>query len=124
MINRKYIGAAVVGLLAAVVLVAADGTIQTWTGKGSRRSTVEMELRSSSLGSAADLIPGAANANGLGTSSLYWAALYTRSANLAVAVDTTATNVDYAGQIVRTSGYVVYIGTATGGLNWIKVGAQ
>jgi hypothetical protein len=54
------------------IYFAADGTIHFWTGKGPRHNTLEMELREPTVGTAADLLPGADNTNSLGTSSLAW----------------------------------------------------
>lgn len=45
--------AAFLGL--STLLYAAPGTIVQWTGKSSRRNTVEMKLESHSIGTAADL---------------------------------------------------------------------
>lgn len=63
-------GGLLVGLCA--IIFAASGTIHTWTGKGSRRNTVEFEIREPTVGTAADFIPGTDNANSLGTSSAAW----------------------------------------------------
>ncbi|RTL20764.1 MAG: hypothetical protein EKK55_17415 [Rhodocyclaceae bacterium] len=69
---KKWLFGLFSGILVASVVYAASGTIQTWTGKGSRRGTVEMELVSPSVGSAANLVPGTNNANSLGTLTLQW----------------------------------------------------
>ncbi len=59
--KKKIVFAALVSILTLPVgfmvgsLTAADGTIENWTGMGSRRDTVEMKLESNSLGTAADL---------------------------------------------------------------------
>lgn len=74
--KRTWYGLGLLALLAislAGSLYAADGTIHTWTGKGSRRNTTEMELRSPSLGTAADLIPGTDGAGRVGIAANSWA---------------------------------------------------
>lgn len=125
MFNRKFFTGALAGFFIGMgLLVAADGTIHTWTGKGSRRNTVEMELRSATMGTAADLIPGAANANKLGTTSLYWKDVIAAKHGFAVASSTTGVTPDYQGQMAMTSDGVVYIATGTAATSWQKIGAQ
>lgn len=69
--NHLLIGLLAVGVAYAIAHAAA-GTISTWTGKGSRRNTVEIELVSPTVGTAANLVPGANNTNSLGTLALQW----------------------------------------------------
>lgn len=70
--HKQFILSVLCGMLAFPAL-AADGTIHTWTGKGSRHNTTEMEIRSPSLGTAADFIPGTDGSGNLGTASNSWA---------------------------------------------------
>jgi len=49
------------------ILFAASGTIVTWTGTGSRNNTVEWTIESPTVGTAAELLPGADNANDIGS---------------------------------------------------------
>lgn len=130
-----------VPVLAGVLLYAASGTIVTWTGKGSRRGTVEFTIESPSMGSAANFLPGTTGTNALGTSALRFSDVQTVNATVSgtltaagvnvsggfvvptVDIDTTTPTV--AGQLVKTSAFVIYIGTATTSTSsWTKVGGQ
>lgn len=125
MFKNKMLQGALIGFVVAVGLAyAADGTIVTWTGKGSRRSTTEFEIRSSALGSAADLIPGTANANKLGTTSLYWKDVISARLGFGTTITVGTTVPDYAGQLGVDTAYVVYVATGTGASQWSKVGGQ
>lgn len=122
--KKKYFGIGMfVGIIATMALFAADGTIQTWTGKGSRRNTVEMELRSASIGSAAALLPGTTETNDIGSTSLYWNEVYTEGIAFGTAVSTTSSP-SQAGLLRRNSSNELYISTGTGAGAWVKVGAQ
>ena len=65
--NRKNLWFVGVALIVGVAIgYAATGDIVTWTGKGSRRGTVEFKISSASMNAAADIVPGTNNANSLG----------------------------------------------------------
>lgn len=62
----------------SVFIWAAElGDIETWTGMGARRDTVEFKVNEPTVGSAADFIPGTNNVNSLGTDDLAFDAIYT-----------------------------------------------
>jgi hypothetical protein len=65
--ERKSLWFVGVALVVGVAIgYAATGDIVTWTGKGSRRGTVEFKISSASMNTAADIVPGTNNANSLG----------------------------------------------------------
>ncbi len=53
-------------------LIAASGSIATWTGGGARNNTIEFEILAPTVGTAADFVPGTDNTNSLGTTALAW----------------------------------------------------
>lgn len=123
--DKRYLITSVIGMAVVSAVLAATGTIQTWTGKGSRRSTVEMELVSPSLGSPADLLPGTANVHDLGNTTRYWNDAYAGSFIVKATVSTQTTPVEI-GIIARSSinTQELYISTAVAAQGWQKIGAQ
>lgn len=70
--------------------VYAQQKVWTMTGNGARRNTVEFEIQTQTVGTAADLVPGTDNTNSLGTSSLAWDDIQTE--DLTVQDDLTVTD--------------------------------
>jgi len=73
-------GLAVVAIVSTIVYA---GDIETWTGQGSRRNTVEFKINASSPGTAANLLPGTANTNSIGSSALPLKDVYTTDLSIA-----------------------------------------
>jgi hypothetical protein len=135
---------AVVGLLAGLVVFAvADSPVRnSIKGTGARRDTVEFQWVEPTAGSAMNMVPGVTNTNARGTSSLRWsdvqttnltvAGTLTASGGLTVAggfviptVDIAASSPTVLGQLVKTTGYVIYVATNVTDVNgWVKVGGQ
>ncbi len=89
--NRKFLGGLALVVAFAIGAYTADGTIWTMTGNGSRRNTVEWVIESPTVGSAADLLPGADSTNSLGSSTL---ALLEAFIDTVTATDLAATDAD------------------------------
>jgi hypothetical protein len=106
------------------IALAAVGTIQTWTGKGSRRSTVEFTIESPTVGTAAKFLPGTANANSLGSTTSYFKDVVSSRFGFGTTITVGTTLPDYVGQMGVTSTYELRIATAANANAWQKVGAQ
>lgn len=116
-------GLAAFAVLLPLIVQAASGTIVTWTGIGSRRNTVEVKIESPSVGAAANVLPGTANANDLGNSTYYWNEVYAQNVAFGVAVTTTSSPAR-AGLIGVNASNTLYISTGTGAGAWVVVGSQ
>lgn len=105
-------------LLSAGILLAQQ-KIWTMTGNGARRNTVEYQIQTTTVGSAADLVPGTDNTNSLGTSSLAWDDIQTE--DLTVQDDLTVTGLATIGETLSVTG-VTSISSLTA-TNQILVGS-
>lgn len=95
-------GLAVVAIVSTIVYA---GDIETWTGQGSRRNTVEFKINASSPGTAANLLPGTANTNSIGSSALPLKDVYTT--DLSIADDLTVTgDLAVTGDTTQTGKYI------------------
>jgi hypothetical protein len=141
--KRNHLLAAFAALLLGVVVVwAASGDIEIWTGMGSRRNTVEFKIATPTIGSPSVFVPGTNNANALGTTALRFSNIYTTLLNvsglitastglatptlvLSNVLDITVSTPSAVGQMGVTSAGVLYVATsAVTTSSWVKVGAQ
>lgn len=67
--NKKFLSGLALIVAFAIGAYAADGTIWTLTGNGSRRNTVEWTVESPTVGTAAHLLPGTNAANNIGSAT-------------------------------------------------------
>lgn len=119
------------GIISLLVVVAigyaATGDIVTWRGIGSRRNTVEFKISSASVGSAADIVPGANNANSIGIVTTNELKNGFFATNLGIpsnaAPRTNVTPVRAGLVIYNSTGLEVCLSTGTALNTWVKIAA-
>jgi hypothetical protein len=75
--TRKMTIVLLIGLAAVCVWAATDWSHQAWWGIGSRRNTIEFQVYTPTIGSAAVLRPGTDDANDLGSSTRRFSEVHT-----------------------------------------------